>query len=189
MRPISVTAPAGSVLLFDGRVLHGTGVNRTDAPRRVLISAGIRTFMRTQEVWQLSLLPEVLSRAGPRLRQRLGFVAHANIGTIEGHGLSGTGAADDEFSSILQFRQAYDRGDHLRIGELSPTSSLEELRAPFSYRQTASGRRSVAKAAKFGLLSKDNLDVARALSGGEGYTTRGTGSNDISQAYAAVSKL
>merc|ERR1719195_822832 len=101
--PINITAPAGSIMLFDGRLLHGTGVNRISAPRRVLIAGFLRTFMRTQEVWHLSLKPEVLGRANSLLRQRFGFSAHT-IGTVEGHGLGASGQPDDDFSSILAFR-------------------------------------------------------------------------------------
>lgn len=176
--PINVTAPAGTVMLFDGRCLHATGVNRTRTPRRVIINAAIRTFMRTQEAWHISLHPQVLLRASPRLRQRLGFIAHT-IGTVEGHGLGASGRADDEFSSIATFRDAADRGEYIRVGELSPQSSDADLRAAFTYRTTASGRRAVAKAAKFQLITGNRLAAAKALSGGGSYARRGTGSNQL----------
>jgi ectoine hydroxylase-related dioxygenase (phytanoyl-CoA dioxygenase family) len=127
--PINVTVPRGTVMLFDHRLLHGTGVNRTAEPRHILIAGYHRTWMRTQEAWLLSAAPEVLQRASPRLLQRLGFSAHT-IGTIEGHGLGASGAPEDEFSSVVGFRHAMDdesdNGGYHRIGVLSPTRSSEE---------------------------------------------------------------
>lgn len=79
--PINISARAGTILLFDHRLLHGTGVNRSPHPRHVLIAGFHRTWMRTQEAWLLSAAPEVIARASPRLLQRLGFVGHT-IGTV-----------------------------------------------------------------------------------------------------------
>ena len=179
--PINVAAKRGTIMLFDHRLLHGTGVNRTAEPRHVLIAGYHRTWMRTQEAWLLSVAPDVLKRASPRLRQRLGFSAHT-IGTVEGHGLGASGNPEDEFSSILSFRQAMDSpgGSYHRIGVLSQTgSSEEELLAPFAFRRTASGRRAIAKAQKMGLMKGARLEAALALSGGSDYVKRGTGSNTL----------
>eukprot|EP00732_Lithocolla_globosa_P004849 Lithocolla_globosa_v1_NODE_4658_length_1392_cov_23.849663.p1 type:complete len:441 gc:universal NODE_4658_length_1392_cov_23.849663:33-1355(+) len=179
---INVTAPAGTVMLFDARLLHGTGVNRTPHPRHILISGFLRTFMRTQEAWLLSARPDVLERASPRLRQRLGFCAHT-IGTIEGHGLGATGNINDEFSTIYPFRTALDAGMYHRIGELG--SKTQAVTQPFTYRETASGRRSLAKAEQFGLLSTEEIRAAKLLSypeglpKGAGYNKRGTGNNEL----------
>lgn len=167
-------------MLFDHRLLHGTGVNRTANPRHVLIAGYHRTWMRTQEAWLLSVAPDVLERASPRLRQRLGFSAHT-IGTVEGHGLGASGDAEDEFSSILSFRQAMDNtSGYQRIGVLSPEgSSEEELLASFAFRRTASGRRAIQKAQKMGLIKGARLQKALTLSGGSEYEKRGTGSNAL----------
>jgi hypothetical protein len=35
---INVCAPAGTIMLFDHRLLHGTGVNKTPSPRHILIA-------------------------------------------------------------------------------------------------------------------------------------------------------
>ena len=160
--PINVTASAGTVLLFDARLLHGTGVHWTARPRHILIAGFHRTWMRTQEAWLLSARPEVLQRASPRLLQRLGFCAHT-IGTVEGHGLGASGRVDDEFSSIYPFRAALDAGVYQRVGELSASSPAEERRRPFTYRVTASGRRSLVKAEQMGLLNPTELQVATAM--------------------------
>ena len=201
--PINVECPAGTIMLFDHRILvstcplasllgfprrgvfssadvqHGTGVNRTPNPRHILIAGFHRTWMRTQEAWLLSAAPEVVRRASPRLLQRLGFSAHT-IGTIEGHGLGASGAADDEFSSVVGFRHAVDSGEYRRIGVLSPeTASEEQLLAPFTFRTSASGKRALGKAQKFGLLPEDRLAAALELSGGSEYAKRGTGNNEL----------
>ena len=47
-------------------------------------------------------------------------------------------------------------------------------------RTTATGRRAVAKAARFGLLhSAAELEEAKRMPGGTEYTKRGTGNNDL----------
>lgn len=182
--PINVTCPAGTVMLFDARLLHGTGVNRTPRPRHILLAGFLRTFMRTQEAWHLSASPELLAQASPRLLQRLGFTAHT-IGTVEGHGLGATGRVGDSFSSIIAFRHAVDKGHYLRIGPLSADTPPDQLEAPFTFRTTASGRRAVAKAAKFGLIGPRRLAVVTKLAfpGGRplggGYIKRGSGNNKL----------
>ena len=113
----------------------------------------------------------------------LGFVAHT-IGTVEGHGLGASGRADDEFSTVLAFRQAIDDGSYRRIGPLSPDSSASELEEDFTFRRSASGRRAVAKAERFELLSPERLATANALAfpegkEGSGYAKRGTGNNKL----------
>jgi len=184
--PINVTAPAGTVMLFDARMLHGTGVNRMPQPRHVLLAGFLRTFMRTQEAWHLSASPQLLARASPRLLQRLGFVAHT-IGTVEGHGLGASGKIDDPFSSMLTFRLAMDKNSYTRVGELSAASAQCELDAPYTFRSTVSGRRALDKAKKFGLLEAERLALATRLAVGPGeegdgrvaYPKRGTGSNTL----------
>ena len=146
--------------------------------RHILIAGFHRTWMRTQEAWLLSAAPEVVARASPRLLQRLGFSAHT-IGTVEGHGLGASGDPEDDFSSVASFRRAVDGGTYARVGVLSPSSTEEDLLQPFTFRASASGRRAVGKAGKFGLLSEQRLAAAEALAGGSGYAKRGTGSNEL----------
>lgn len=94
---INAECPAGTVVMFEGRLLHGTGVNKTDKPRRMYVSPscatvadkgsesrhtvksnctkyGWKTYelrnryvgnslkpsFRQQELWALSLKPEVM---------------------------------------------------------------------------------------------------------------------------------
>ena len=162
--PINVTCPAGTIMLFDHRLLHGTGVNRSPDPRHILIAGFHRTWMRTQEAWLLSAAPEVVQRASPRLLQRLGFSAHT-IGTVEGHGLGASGAPEDEFSSVAGFRHAVDSGSYERIGVLGAGSSEEGLLREFTFRTSASGKRAIDKAQKMGLIDGEAAAEAVRLAG------------------------
>lgn len=51
--------------------------------------------------------------------------------------------------------------------------------APFTFRATASGKRAVAKAERFGLMDEKNLQEASRLAGGTEYTKRGSGNNEL----------
>ena len=88
--------------------------------------------MRTQELFPFSLEPEVLANASLKLLQRLCFVGNG-IGGIEGHG--------QEPGVLRGMRQAMDAGNYVRIGELSPSSSKEELTQDYTWRSTTTGRR------------------------------------------------
>lgn len=57
--PIAAEAPAGTGLVFDGRLWHGTGANRTGTPRHGILSYHCRPFMRQQENYFLGLSDEV----------------------------------------------------------------------------------------------------------------------------------
>ena len=59
---INLEAKAGTVMLFDGRMLHGTGVNRTDKQRFVATMSNVKAWTRTQENWVISVAPDVLER-------------------------------------------------------------------------------------------------------------------------------
>jgi ectoine hydroxylase-related dioxygenase (phytanoyl-CoA dioxygenase family) len=80
---IAAEGPAGSILCFDGRVWHGTGANRTDRPRRALLSYHCRPFIRQQENFTLGLDPELRASERPALLNRLGFATWAGLGRVE----------------------------------------------------------------------------------------------------------
>ena len=69
-------APAGSALVFDGRLWHGAGANTTDQPRPALFSYYCAPFLRQQENIPLSLLGEVYESLTPAELKVLGFEAH-----------------------------------------------------------------------------------------------------------------
>jgi ectoine hydroxylase-related dioxygenase (phytanoyl-CoA dioxygenase family) len=129
---ISLEAKAGTLMMMDGHTLHGTGINQTEKPRHILVMACIKPWMRTQELFPFSLEPEVLANASLKLLQRLCFVGNG-IGGIEGHG--------QEPGVLRGMRQAMDAGNYVRIGELSPSSSKEELTQDYTWRSTTTGRR------------------------------------------------
>ena len=45
---------------LQGRLLHGTGVNTTDKPRRMFVANALKPSFRQQEIWTLSLAPDVV---------------------------------------------------------------------------------------------------------------------------------
>lgn len=130
---INLCAPAGTVVLFEGRLLHGTGVNRTDKPRRVFVANSLKPQFVQQEMWLLSLNQEVLATASPKLLHRLGF-RPTGLGGVEGDWYPGR-------DGLRAWRQAMDRGEFLRIGVLSLESTEVELSRPYSWRQTPHGKK------------------------------------------------
>ena len=134
-RPFNLDLPAGTVMVFDGRLLHGTGANRTGRQRFVATMAAIKPWMRQQENWVLSVKPEVLAEASPKLLHRMGFQAVFNGGTVEGFGVNyAQGGLGDPYGAILAFRQAMDQGTYYRVGELRPGDAASDLSAKFTLR-------------------------------------------------------
>jgi ectoine hydroxylase-related dioxygenase (phytanoyl-CoA dioxygenase family) len=81
---VPVVAPAGTVMVFDGRLWHQTGANVTaDERRHGILAYYCRPFMRTQENWFLSIEPAVLD-AHPQLRPLLGYELYFSLGMIDG---------------------------------------------------------------------------------------------------------
>lgn len=74
---------AGSILCFDGRLWHGTGANRTTAPRHALLSYHCRPYIRQQENFVLGLDPAIVAAERPALLKRLGFATWAGLGRVE----------------------------------------------------------------------------------------------------------
>ncbi|HZU73643.1 MAG TPA: phytanoyl-CoA dioxygenase family protein [Acidimicrobiales bacterium] len=82
---VAACAPAGTALVFDGRLWHQTGANTTaDQRRHGILAYYCRPFMRQQENWFVSLRPEVLEAAPARLRQLLGWENYLSLGMIDG---------------------------------------------------------------------------------------------------------
>ncbi len=129
---INLEARAGTVLIFDGRLLHGTGVNRTDRQRFVATMSNVTSWTRQQENWILTVSPEVLAAASPKLLHRMGLQAVTYGGTIEGFGLGAPGRVGDAFGSLKEFREACDQGTYIRVGELSAESSAEVLERDYT---------------------------------------------------------
>ncbi|NCF33573.1 MAG: hypothetical protein GWP50_08390 [Proteobacteria bacterium] len=128
---INLTARAGTVMIFEGRLLHGTGVNRSDESRTVLVMNSIKPFMRQQELHMFSADTEILENASDKLLYRLGAIP-TGLGGIEG-------AWNGD--RLVRQRRAMEQGQYLAVGELSPDSTTEELNQDFGYRHSEVGER------------------------------------------------
>ncbi|MBT5464632.1 phytanoyl-CoA dioxygenase family protein [Pseudomonadales bacterium] len=148
---INIDAPAGTTIITDGRLLHSTGINHTDAPRVVMLNGMQHPLIRQQENWMLSVRPEVLARATPKLLQRMGYQATNAAQTNEGHGFGAQGLEGEAAGATVGFRLAADRGDYLRVGELGPDSSEAALQAPFTLREVVAAARSGGQSAPVGI--------------------------------------
>jgi ectoine hydroxylase-related dioxygenase (phytanoyl-CoA dioxygenase family) len=124
-RPVNLEAPAGSVLLLDGRVLHGGAVNRSDKLRYIITNSVVRPFVRQQESFHLTIRPDILKNASEKFLWRCGFQATAGRSMVEGYGYFGSGAMGDPNGAIVNARIAMDEGRYVPVGELSP----EDLQA------------------------------------------------------------
>ena len=142
---INLEAKAGTIMLFDGRMLHGTGVNRTDKQRFVATMSNVKAWTRTQENWVISVAPDVLEKASPKLLHRIGLQALTYGATIEGFGLGAPGRVGDQWGSIKQFRTAYDKGEYERVRELSGKSPKKELKKKYTVREAVKRARESAK--------------------------------------------
>ena len=148
---INLEAEAGTVVITDGRLLHGTGINHSETPRIMMLNGMQKSWMRQQENWMISVRPEVLRRASPKLLHRMGFQATTGTQTNEGHGFGAKGLPGEAAGATLPFRLAMDRGDYLRVGELTPESSQEEFRAPFTLRDVVGEARRDGNSAPVGI--------------------------------------
>ena len=72
-RAIPIVAPAGSLAIFDSRIWHRTGLNRSALPRAALFAWYTTPIYRTQENWFLSLDPEVVDNASDELLTLLAY--------------------------------------------------------------------------------------------------------------------
>ena len=70
---VRLSAPKGSVFLFNGAVWHAVGANRTDQARVCLICFCCRSFLKPMFDFVQHLKPEVAERATPEMRRMYGF--------------------------------------------------------------------------------------------------------------------
>ncbi len=81
---IPMAAPAGSIVVFESRLWHKTGLNRTAAELRAGVFAWYsRPIYRAQENWFLSLRPEVRQYASDDMLVLLGYKAEG-LGLVHG---------------------------------------------------------------------------------------------------------
>jgi ectoine hydroxylase-related dioxygenase (phytanoyl-CoA dioxygenase family) len=82
---IPVTGRAGSVLCFDGRVLHQTGANTTASElRHGVLTYCCKPWIRQQENSSLSLPEALWPRLSDQVRQLVGLKLYAGLGMIDG---------------------------------------------------------------------------------------------------------
>lgn len=84
---VAATGPAGCLFIFDGRLWHGTGTNRTDVDRPGILTTYSKPFIRAQENYALSTSPAVLEDASPLELRLLGFQTAASggmLGNVDG---------------------------------------------------------------------------------------------------------
>ena len=148
---INLDAKAGTMVITDGRLLHGTGINHTDKPRIVMLNGMQKPWMRQQENWMLSVRPDVLLRASAKLLHRMGYQATTGTQTNEGHGFGAQGMPDEAAGALVDFRLASDEGDYHRVGELSADSGADELNAPFTLRDVVGKARTGGVSAPVGI--------------------------------------
>jgi ectoine hydroxylase-related dioxygenase (phytanoyl-CoA dioxygenase family) len=119
---INLEAKAGTIVLMDGRVLHGGAVNRSQQLRYILTNSVVRPWIRQQENFLLTIRPEVLDAASDKFLWRAGFQATAGRNMVEGYGYFGNGRMGDPNGSLLHVRRAMDAGGYRYVGELSMRS-------------------------------------------------------------------
>ena len=129
-RPINLEAPAGTIMLMDGRVLHGGAVNHTDELRYIITNSLVRPFIRQQESFHLTIRPDILQRANDKFLWRCGFQATGARSTVEGYGYFGSGGLGDANGALVHMRNAMDAGVYQYIGELRPGDSLQNQSLP-----------------------------------------------------------
>ena len=80
---IPAEGAAGSAMLFDGRIWHGTGANKSDGQRLGVLTTFVAPQFRTQVNFTLAASPEVVAEADDDLLSLLGFKIWNAYGRIE----------------------------------------------------------------------------------------------------------
>ncbi|MCB1748905.1 MAG: phytanoyl-CoA dioxygenase family protein [Gammaproteobacteria bacterium] len=71
---VAVEAPAGSLMVMDGRLWHQTGANRTPSgTRAALFGYYVLRWLRPQINWNAALWPETVARLDPPFLHLLGY--------------------------------------------------------------------------------------------------------------------
>lgn len=81
---VPATGPAGTALVMDGRLWHGTGVNRSTGPRSGLLAYYCRPFVRQQENFALSLTAAVRAELTDAERSLLGLEFYEYLNMVGG---------------------------------------------------------------------------------------------------------
>lgn len=82
---VPLEMPAGSVGLWDGRLVHGGGANNSSAVRRGVAVLYARAWLRQQENQYLCLAPEVVAGFGRDFQRLLGWCLYGpHTGIVQG---------------------------------------------------------------------------------------------------------
>jgi ectoine hydroxylase-related dioxygenase (phytanoyl-CoA dioxygenase family) len=82
--PAQFVGKAGSIAVWDGRLHHGTGLNRTkDQQRRGIIATFFAPYLRSQENWFETLDRRLLDKF-PGLAELIGFKEWSLLGSVNG---------------------------------------------------------------------------------------------------------
>jgi ectoine hydroxylase-related dioxygenase (phytanoyl-CoA dioxygenase family) len=83
-RTIAAVGNAGSALVFDGRLIHGTGANRTrDVQRHGILTYYCRPFVRQQENFFLGMTPALRDSEREAFLERVGYRIWAGLGRTD----------------------------------------------------------------------------------------------------------
>jgi len=89
---VPVVAPAGSALVFDGRLWHAAGANRTAMPRMGALAYYCAPFCRPLENYVIGLTDEARSQCPDAVLDRLGFRSwrmYGHTGDLSGNEVFG----------------------------------------------------------------------------------------------------
>ena len=81
--PVQAVMPKGSVLFYMGSLWHGSGANRSNAPRMGLINTYALGWLRQEVNQYLAVPPEIAILYDKTIRRLLGYTKH---GRMLGHG-------------------------------------------------------------------------------------------------------
>ena len=70
---VQAVGPAGTVCFFDARLFHGTGANKSDRRRLVILNLYTVPQIRQLENYTVALRPDIRASAPPELLRILGF--------------------------------------------------------------------------------------------------------------------
>jgi ectoine hydroxylase-related dioxygenase (phytanoyl-CoA dioxygenase family) len=70
---IPAEMPAGSVAIYTGRFVHGSGANRTDRPRRAAHVTYCTDWLRQKENQFLCITPEIARNLSPQMQALVGY--------------------------------------------------------------------------------------------------------------------
>ena len=87
----SITAPKGSAIVWEGRVWHGNGLNRSGTVRSNISIAYLQSWIRPQENSQYSIKEEIIPKLSDKQKEILGFTP---FGTLGGHDGSSVSSAE-----------------------------------------------------------------------------------------------